>query len=57
MRRVLDETPEVALIDMQWDEHWADVEFLAEDFGVEHLQTRLMPAGAWCDLPPAEAGR
>ncbi len=57
MRRVLDDCAEVALIDMRWDEHWADVEFLDDGFGVEHLRARLMPAGAWCDLWSAETGR
>lgn len=57
MRRVLEETVEVDLIEMRWDEHWADVEFVAEGFGVEQLQTLLVPAGAWCDARPGGAGR
>lgn len=52
VRRVLEECPEVALVDMRWDEHWADVRFLDDGFGVEELRSRLMPAGAWCDLWP-----
>lgn len=54
MRRVLDETPEVELLEMDWDEHWADVRFLDPGFGMGHLQKKLMPAGAWCDFWPEE---
>ncbi|GAB4257535.1 MAG: hypothetical protein Kow00129_17540 [Thermoleophilia bacterium] len=54
VRRVLDETPEVELLEMDWDEHWADVRFLDPGFGMGHLQKKLMPAGAWCDFWPEE---
>ncbi len=57
MRRVLDDSPEVALVDMEWHEHWADVAFLDDAFGVEQLQTRLIPAGAWCELWAEQPGR
>lgn len=50
MRRVLDDSPEVNLIDMDWNEHWADVTFVDDSFSVSQLQFRLIPAGAWCDL-------
>jgi len=55
VRRVLEESPEVELLEMVWEEHWADVRFASPDFGVEELRMRLMPAGAWCDPWPEEA--
>ncbi|MHB8868502.1 MAG: hypothetical protein ACYC6T_14855 [Thermoleophilia bacterium] len=48
----MDDSAEVSLIEMRWEEHWADVEFHDDGFGVEHLRARLMPAGAWCDVWP-----
>ena len=57
MRRVLDDSPEVTLVDMEWHEHWADVAFLDDAFGVEELQVRLIPAGAWCELWTEQPGR
>lgn len=54
MRRTLEETSEVEFVDMDWDEHWADVRFFDEGFGISELQQKLMPAGAWCDLWPEE---
>ena len=43
---------------MDWDERWATVEFVEPGrFGMEQLRTRLMLAGAWCDLwPEADEG-
>jgi hypothetical protein len=54
VRRVLEETPGVSLIELQWDEHWADVEFSGEGPDLEGLRRLLMPAGAWCDYWPKE---
>ena len=54
MRRALDSTPEVELVAMDWEEHWADVRFLDPTYGYRQLQTRLMLAGAWCDVWPKE---
>ena len=54
MRRVLEESNEVELLAMQWDEHWADVRFVDPTFGVDQLRLRLTPAGAWCTPWPAE---
>ena len=54
MRRVLEEAPEVSLIDMRWDEHWADVEFPGERLDLEALRRKLVPAGAWCDYWPSD---
>ena len=48
VRRVLEGSSEVELLEMQWDEHWADVHFIDPAFGVDELRVRLMPAGAWC---------
>jgi len=53
----MDDSAEVSLIEMRWEEHWADVEFHDDGFGVEHLRARLMPAGAWCDVWPANTER
>jgi len=50
VRRVLETSAEVELVDMSWEEHWADVEFRESGFGVEELRARLLPAGAWCDV-------
>ena len=55
MRRVHEESPEVELLEMAWEEHWADVRFASPDFGVEELRMRLVPAGAWCEPWPEEA--
>lgn len=57
MRRVLDDSPEVNLIDMDWNERWADVTFPDELIGMEELRARLMRAGAWCELWSEEFGR
>jgi hypothetical protein len=54
VRRVLEESVEVELLEMQWDEHWADVRFIDPAFGVDDLRARLMPAGAWCTTWPDE---
>jgi hypothetical protein len=54
VRRALESTPEVELVAMEWDEHWADVRFLDPTYGYRQLQTRLMLAGAWCDVWPKE---
>lgn len=54
MRRVLEESGEVELLEMQWDEHWADVHFIDATFGADELRVRLMPAGAWCAPWPTE---
>ena len=48
VRRVLEGSSEGELLEMQWDEHWADVHFIDPAFGVDELRVRLMPAGAWC---------
>jgi hypothetical protein len=54
VRRVLEEASEVSLIEMRWNEHWADVEFSGEHLDLEALRRKLLPAGAWCDHWPSE---
>jgi len=54
VRRTLESTPEVELVAMEWAEHWAEVRFLDPAYGYRQLHTRLMPAGAWCDVWPEE---
>jgi hypothetical protein len=51
---VLEETPQVELLDMAWDEHWADVRFREPTWGVDELRLKLVPAGAWCAPWPEE---
>jgi hypothetical protein len=36
------------LVNMDWDERWAEVKFHQPHWGIEELRSRLMPAGAWC---------
>jgi len=54
VRRALESTAEIELVGMDWDEHWAEVRFLNSGYGYHELQTRLMLAGAWCDVWPQE---
>ena len=54
---MLEESAEVELVDMDWEEHWADVRFVGGGFDIEALRARLLPAGAWCAPWPEEAGR
>lgn len=42
------------MIDMRWEEHWADVEFVEDGFEMERLRRLLVPAGAWCDYWPSD---
>lgn len=49
---MLEEAPEVELLEMDWDERRARVRWVAARAGVEDIRARLMPAGAWCDRRP-----
>jgi hypothetical protein len=57
VRRALEGTAEVELVGMDWDERWAMVRFVEpQRYGLEQLRTRLMLAGAWCDVWPDVPG-
>jgi hypothetical protein len=58
VRRVLEESAELQLVGMDWDERWAEVKFREPRWGVEELRSRLIAAGAWCAvMEPSEAGQ
>lgn len=45
---MLEESSEVALVDMEWEKHWAEIRVLDQGFTIDALRARLMAAGAWC---------
>jgi len=47
VRRVLEEAP-LQLMDMRWDERWAEVVFSDPEFGLEELRQSLLRAAAYC---------